>query len=179
MNYYVIKTEYVGPNQDQHVDDDRIEIRTAPARTNSSNEVRLDGWCGTTNDWAVYAHGEYETEQEARHYIEENFGPVREGDDADNYMTFDEEGEPITAVAVFRFGKYAPMNAEATGNYCWEGVRADITADTTDEQIEALIEQYEESVNDEGYTLDRRALEDSMTQRRDDLLAERQAEEDD
>jgi hypothetical protein len=179
MNYYVIKTEYVGPNQDQHVDDDRIEIRTAPARTNSSHEIKLGGWCGTTNDWAVYAHGEYRTEQEARDYIEKQFGPVREGEDVDAFTGFDEDGEPTTPIAIFRPGKYIPMDAEGTGNYCWEAVLVDITADTTDEQIEALIKTYEAEVNDEGYTLDKRALEDSMAQRRDDLLAERQAEEDD
>jgi hypothetical protein len=176
--YYIIEREYVGPNQDQNVDSHTYTIQTIPARTNMSREVRTDGWCGTTNDWALYARGEYETEQAARDYIEENYGPVREGDDSGNYIGMDDDGEPIEAIAVFRPGKYIPMDAEGTGNYCWEGIRTDITADTTDGQIEALIDQYETEVNGEGYTLDKRSLSDSMESRRDGLLAERQADDD-
>lgn len=179
IRYYVVKIDYVGPNQDQHADDDRIEIRTNPARTNMSHEVKLDGWCGTTNDWAVYAHGEYVTEQAARDYIQETFGPVREDEEAGDYIGVDKDGEPIQAVAVFRPGKYIPMDAEATGNYCWEGIKVDIKADTTDEQIEALVEQYEAEVNEEGYTLDKRALSESMEARRDELKAEAETEEND
>lgn len=177
--FYVIETNYVGPNPDQHVDDDCIEISTQPARTNMSHEIKLEGWCGTTNDWATYAHGEYETEQDARNYIKETFGPVREDDETDYYIGYDEDGEPIMPVAVFRPGKYIPMDAEGTGNFTWEGVRTDITADTTDEQIEALIAQYEVLANEDGYTLDKRSLSDSMESRRDDLRAEAEADEDD
>lgn len=179
MSYYIIKTEYVGPNQDQHVDDNRIEIRTNPARTNMSHEVKLDGWCGTTNDWAVYAHGKYETEKEARDYIEETFGPVREDEEEGDYIGVDDDGNPIQAVATFRPGKYIPMDAEATGNYCWEGIKVDITATTTDDEIEALVKQYEADVNEDGYTLNKRALSDSMEARRDELKAEAEEADDD
>ena len=80
--YYIIETNYAGANKnrDQYVDLDRIEIRTAPAKTNMSHQVRIEGWCGTTNDWAVYAHGEYATIAEARAAIAETFGKVREFD---------------------------------------------------------------------------------------------------
>ena len=78
--YYVIETNYAGPNHDQHADADIIEISTAPAITNSSHEVRIEGWCGTTNDWAVYAHGEYASAEEARAAIAEKFGDVRDSD---------------------------------------------------------------------------------------------------
>lgn len=175
--FYVIKIDYVGPNPDQHVDDDRIEIRTTPARTNQRHEVCLDGWCGTTNDWAVFARGEYATEQEARDYIAETYGPVREDEDVGDPIGIDADGEPIMAVAVFRPGKYIPMDAEGTGNWAWTGIEVDIKADTTDEQIETLVEQYEAEVNEEGYTLNKRALSDSMERRRDDLKAK--ADEDD
>jgi hypothetical protein len=31
-----------------------------------SREIRTSGWLGTTNDWAKYAHGEFNTIEEAR-----------------------------------------------------------------------------------------------------------------
>lgn len=80
--YYLIENKYVGPNQrqDQYIDLDTIEISTSPAITNSSHEERIEGWCGTTNDWAVYAHGEYGTIEEARAAITDKFGDVRDCD---------------------------------------------------------------------------------------------------
>ena len=164
MNYYVIETNYVGPNRDQHVDDDRIEISTIPARTNSSKEIKLEGWCGTTNDWAVFAHGQFDTQAEAEAFIAEQFGPVREAGEDEFPFGFDDG-----VVACFRKGKYIPMDAEGTGNYCWPGIEVDITADTTDEEIDALVEQYESIVNGEGYTLDKRSLWETMESRRDQL----------
>lgn len=82
--YYVIETQYVGPNQtqDHYVDVDRIEISTTPAITNCSHEVRTNGWCGTTNDWAVYAHGEYDTIEDARAAITDRFGEVQDFGDS-------------------------------------------------------------------------------------------------
>jgi len=36
---------------------DSHHLQDRPARTNQSNEPRLNGWCGTTNNVAVYACG--------------------------------------------------------------------------------------------------------------------------
>lgn len=90
--YYIIETIYVGPNQnqDEYVDADRIEISTSPATANMSHEKRTEGWCGTTNDWSVYAHGEYATIEEARAAITEKFGEVRESD-GDSFESDDED----------------------------------------------------------------------------------------
>ena len=44
--YYIIEHKYVGPNPDQNIDADWIEIDTVPATTNSSHEDRIEGWCG-------------------------------------------------------------------------------------------------------------------------------------
>lgn len=35
----------------------RHSLQTLPAHTNQSRQPRLVGWCGTTNDVAVHAHG--------------------------------------------------------------------------------------------------------------------------
>src|SRR5256885_2081753 len=78
--YYVIESKYVGPNQDQsqYCDVDTIGIFTAPGKTNSSREVRLEGWLGTTNDWSEYAHGEYESVEAAEAAIREKWGHTRD-----------------------------------------------------------------------------------------------------
>jgi hypothetical protein len=164
--YYVIETKYVGPNQnqDQYVDADTIEIRTSPALTNSSHEERTEGWCGTTNDWAVYAHGEYATIEEARAAITEEFGEVRDADA--NGDSFDSDDEAV--VETYKPGQYAPMSSQATADWAYDGIQSDIEADTTDERIAELVAEYEEEANDHGYTLSS-DLERFMMDRRQEL----------
>ena len=156
--YYIIETKYVGPNQ-THVDVDTIEISTSAAITNSSHEERTEGWCGTTNDWAVYAHGEYATIEEARAAITEEFGEVRDSD---------ANGD---SVETYKPGKYAPMSRQDTADWAYEGFRFDIKADTTDERIAELVTEYEAEANRNGYTLDS-DLEDFMQERRQELRDE-------
>lgn len=130
--FYLIETNYVGPNQDQNADADAVRIQTKPGRTNSSHEERTEGWLGTTNDWAEYARGKYETEEAARAAIEDLFGECREVE----LEACIDDG----VVAAFRLGKFEPMNREATENWIYSGLKCDVTADTTDEQLETLIE---------------------------------------
>lgn len=167
--FYVIETKYVGPNQtqDQYVDVDTIEISTSPAITNSSHEERTDGWCGTTNDWSVYAHGEYDTIEEARAAITDKFGEVRDSDA--NGDSFESDDENV--VETYKPGKYAPASSQATADWAYEGIRSDIDADTTDERIAELVAEYEAEANSNGYTLDS-DLEDFMRKRRQELRDE-------
>lgn len=170
--YYVIETNYAGPNHDQHVDSDRIEICSAPAITNSSREERIEGWCGTTNDWAVYAHGEYETIEEARAAIAEKFGEVRDSNpNGESFESWDED-----VVEVYRPGKYAPMSRQGTADWAWEGIQADIGADTTDERIAELVAIYEAEANSHGCTLDS-DLDEFMKKRRQELRDELEDDE--
>lgn len=160
--YYVIETNYVGPNadQDQYVDADKIEISTTPATTNSSHEERIEGWCGTTNDWAVFAHGEYPTIEAARQAIEDNFGVVRDADANGPFESMDEN-----VVEVVKPGRYAPMSPQATADWCYEDIQS-ITADTSDSDIAELIAEIEANANSEGCTVDSSALERFMEERR-------------
>lgn len=167
--YYIIERDYVGPNPDQHADDHTVLIQNVPGRTNSSHEERTEGWLGTTNDWAEYARGEYETIEEARKAIEARFGPCR-------------ETPPVwenddTAVELYRVGQYEPMCRETTADWIYSGLQSDVTADTTDEQLEALIDEWESACNDEGYTLDSRAI-DMARAYRDERNAERDESQD-
>lgn len=169
--YYIIETNYVGPNQDQYVDVDKIEISTSPAITNSSHEERTEGWCGTTNDRAVYAHGEYATIEEARAAITEKFGEVRDSDaNGDSFESYDED-----VVVTYKPGKYEPMSSQATADWAYEGIQADIKSDTTDEGIAELVAEYEAEANGQGYTLDS-DLEDFMRDRRQELRDEMEDE---
>lgn len=153
--FYVIETQYVGPHSREaaYVDASTIEISTTPAVKNSSREACVDGWCGTTGDWSVYAHGAYATLEEAKNAIAEKFGAVRETDD----------------VAVYKLGKYIPISAEDSVSYAWDGISADVRADTTDEEIDALLMSYEAIANEAGVTLDTDAIRDAMEEHRASL----------
>lgn len=167
--YYIIETKYVGPNQtqDRYVDVDKIEISTSPAITNSSHEKRIEGWCGTTNDWTVFAHGEYATVEEARAAITEKFGEVRDSDaNGGSFESYDED-----VVETYKPGKYAPMSSQATADWAYEGIQEGIEAETTDERIAELVAEYEAEANSYGYTLDS-DLEHFMQGRRQELRDE-------
>ncbi len=159
--YYIIETKYVGPNQaqDKYVDVDRIEISISPAITNSSHEERTEGWCGTTNDLAVFAHGEYATIEKARAAITEKFGEVRDGD----IFELDDD-----IVEIYKPGKYAPMSSQTTADWSYDGIQSDIEANTTDERIAELVAEYEADANSNGYTL-HSDLEGFMQKRRQEL----------
>jgi len=164
QGFYIIETSYVGPNSDQNIDADKIEISTSPATANLNGEVKTEGWCGTTNDWAVYAHGEYETIDEARAAIKSQFGNVRECDEDNCY-----DG----VVESYRTGKYIPMNTEQTGRWADEGLNDDLDAETTDERITELVAEYEKIANADGYTLSS-SLEDMIIERRQELRDEKE-----
>lgn len=169
--YYVIETRYVGPNQDQdqYTDVERIEISTIPAVGNESGDVRLDGWCGTTNDWAVYAHGQYDTADDARQAVTDIFGEVRTTDPNGDVFESDEG-----VIETYRPGKYAPMSSQATADWAYDGIQTDIEADTTDDQIAALIAEYEYEANCQGCTM-HSDIEGFMRDRRQELIDEDEA----
>ena len=142
--YYIIEENYVGPNRDQNIDADVIKITTEPARTNSSNEICLDGWCGTTNDWAVYARGEYDSKEAAEEAIEALYKEIREVEFYDNDQSI---------VAVYKPGKYEPLCKEATKNFIYYSLKESVNKSTTDDEITALVDEWEEAAHEEGCTL--------------------------
>jgi hypothetical protein len=180
MRYYVVELEYVGPNQDDdtHIDADRVQVWANAPRTNMTHEARTQGWCGTTNDWATYAHGEYLSLCQAISAIESKFGPVRDvtQDDPDTRRDLSEciQGK---IYASYRKGAYGPLSKNETIDWAYESIREYITAATTDVKIEALIEDYELAANEEGLTLNKRALKDCMEERRQELREELAEEE--
>lgn len=180
MHYYVVELEYVGPNQgdDGHADADCVQVWAKAPRTNRSHEPRTQGWCGTTNDWATYAHGEYSTLCQAIDAITKKFGPVRDvtADDPDTRRDLSEciQGK---IYASYKKGAYEPLSKNASVDWTYASVREDVTADTTDARIETLIDAYELTANEEGLTLNKRALRDYMEERRQELREELAEEE--
>lgn len=126
--------------------DDRVVIANEPARTNLGNVVRTEGWCGTTDDISVTARGEYGSIEEARAFIKAHYSEgVREMDD------FYDEGE--TVVASFLIGRYEKLDQDATSEYVWDELDERITAQSTDQEIEAIAADLEGTANGDGFTL--------------------------
>ena len=170
--YYIVEKNYVGPNQgdDEYIDADTISICTRPALKNLSGEPCTDGWCGTTNNWAVSAYGEHPTLEAARAEIHTlaGAGGVRQIDlDTDDLDTADDleyEMECNGLIELYKPGRYEPLSIEATS--AWIDP-SDIRADM---DIEQLVAEYEENANTEGFTL-HRGLVDWLQEQRDDLQA--------
>lgn len=143
--FYVIREIYSGSDY-QNFNADQVKISTKPATTNMSNEVRLHGWCGTTNDLATYAHGEYDTVESAVEHVK-LICP-------DGYRELDEfDDEFGTVVAVYKMGRYETLDADATAEYIYDEVKQNVTSDMTAEQVQKLVDEWEASANADGFTL--------------------------
>ncbi|PSK81585.1 hypothetical protein CLV79_11553 [Limimaricola soesokkakensis] len=162
--FYIVVHEYVGPNPSEKVDEDIIYITRQPALTNRSREPRITGWCGSSNDTSITAHGAYRTRKAALKAIAERWGETRE-------VTLPFED---SEVAAFRPGAYTPMTWCETQAWLYESLDREITADTSDAELEALEENFEAEANTEGYTLyrDRELLTDWLAEYRDELRAD-------
>ena len=147
--YYLVSSEYVGPNASNlSTDFDRIvyghyvDIRTVPGTTNMSHEPRTDGWLGTTNDWAEYAHGEYATLEDARAARAEMFPQTfaSSRDDEDLMVGLDDDDEPIEAVERVYVGP--GENVVDAETWLYDAAREDLSAETSDEQLAELAAEY-------------------------------------
>jgi hypothetical protein len=150
-NYYVISTDYNGPNAAEHLNSNTIEIRNEPMRGNSGDRPEItDGWCGTTNDWSVYAHGEYETLEAARaalHQIEPATRPDTSGLHCDE-ATYES----------FLVGAYNLQSENEVGDWLYFGMSESVTAETTDAQLAELAGDFELIANEEGMGLNDEAI---------------------
>lgn len=141
--YYVIEVNYVGPND--LFDPDHIGIYTMPVVGNLSGEPVIEGWAGTTGDWARYGRGAFDSLEEARARIEELYPDRRE----------EESGSP-ECLEVYRLGELAEMTRALTADWLSD---AKLTGKETDEDLAEIIDIAEANVNDAGMTLHPDALE--------------------
>ena len=179
--YYLIEIEYVGPNErDSYgnwIGDSRVmSICTNPGRTNMSHEERTDGWLGTTNDNAVYAHGEFETLESARaaahemgftKYYEPENKYVDEDDDTVEQWISEE-----AARAQWDAGDWF-INGLGSAGTCSE---YGITAKTTDEELNELVARAEREANENDAEL--HGTLKLFTELRDDLKSEAEDDSD-
>lgn len=163
MSYYVIETRYVGANADGVINSHRVAISETPARGNAGDRpVVVTGWCGTTNDWSEYAHGSFGTLEDARDYVCVRWPEFREVD-ADR-------GE----VSRYLIG-LERMTADYTREWVWDDAKRRVTATTTDEEIDRLVDEWatqaEHEAGDEaqGMALDERAARALCRELREDL----------
>ncbi|MFA5559209.1 MAG: hypothetical protein WDA59_07140 [Methanofastidiosum sp.] len=141
--FYVIERNYVGPNPDRYCDFDFIVISKVPTFKNMSKEDCIEGWCGTTSDVSITAHGQYETVEKALETIQQKFGEVREVEN--------EEQNP-DIVAIFKPGKFAPITKEFASDLAYDWGK-ELNKGATDKEIDNLITEMEEWAQGEGFTV--------------------------
>jgi hypothetical protein len=166
--YYVISTCYVGPNPQQKLNLDTIGIYTVPGRTNSSREIRTNGWLGTTNDWSKFAYGEFETIEDARAEIMLR-GPCRLANR--EWVRSDYDQNEMGCVELYMVGRHEALSGGESADWCYNG-RSNITAETTDAEIAQMVADAEDDANSRRLELDLDAVLEMYTIHRDELLAE-------
>ena len=140
MKYYIEEIRYCGPNpqDEKYIDFDRFEITIAPPRTNLSGEIRVNGWLGTSNDVARYAHGAHESLAAAAGVVEHMLGH--------EFRRDPEPSEFHDVLAVYRLGRHEPISDEALGIWLQD---VDVPADVDDadliQQAEQLISELEDT----------------------------------
>lgn len=150
QTYYVIESNYVGPND--LFDPDHIGIYVTPELGNMSGEPVIEGWAGTTGDWARYGRGAFGTLEEARARIEELYPDRRE----------EESGSP-ECLEVYRLGELAEMTRALTADWLSD---AKLTGKETDDDLADILDIAEDNANSDGMTLSPDALE-MLTEERD------------
>ena len=168
--FYLIETDYVGPNQSDNIDARRLDISTEPGRTNQSKEIRTEGWLGTTNDWSMIAHGEYSTIGGA---VEAAIAVLGEGGGREirNPSANDD-----TIVCAWRFGRLKPMGASWSADWV-APCETDITGETTDDLLAETVDDCASCCAVDGMKLDRAAALEALTKIRDDRKAAAEADE--
>lgn len=129
--------------------------------------VQVECWCGSFHDVSTYAHGEYETLEEARAAVKEIFGGVRETE-----LDSLEDEEDSGVVEAYLIGEYEAMSRESVEIWLEPAYSEEITADMTDEQISALVSDCEEELNRELECTALWCLEDVTMEARQKLIDE-------
>jgi hypothetical protein len=182
--FYVIETEYVGPNPQQHLDSHSYHVQNCPGLLNMSHEPRTFGWLGTTNDWSENAHGEFDTLEEARAEIERlTNGDYREQDLSDfhdgNITRIDKNGN-IEGRIVYRVlaGGLELWCAESSQDYCYDSMIVSIKADSTEEEIDIWVDDCANCLClDENGLLDSDAVQSMALDYRETLKSQGESDE--
>ena len=141
--YYIVETHYrAQPHEDaKDIDLNQFEITTTPPK-NAIGEICWDGWLGTTNDVARYAHGAYDSLAAAEHAVINSFG-------GGLFRRDPEEDLPPGVLAVYRPGSYVPDTILGL----WLESLVDISADDTDDDLERQATAMIYEMQEEGCTV--------------------------
>lgn len=171
--FYVIEKKYVGPNQDQHIDDDCIIISTQPAVYNMTGNVCTAGWCGTTNDWATFALGVYDTMDDADAAVRA-LGPVRDTDPGTDEAYYDPYDDENGVLARYKRGLLTPMSRDESISWSYETIADQLSYASTDADIAGILTWLTEEARYQGYTIDIESVSDYMSKRRAELIEEQE-----
>ena len=163
MKYYIEEICYCGPDEhtDAYIDFHRFEITTEPTRKNMSGDICLDGWLGTSNDVARYAHGAYDSLAAAEYAIQ---NPL-DGE----YRRDDEPADSPDVVAVYRIGRLPPVPDEALGIWLQD---VDVPADADDAALRRQAKDLASELEDTGVSASVERIRESLESLRDDARAE-------
>lgn len=177
-SYYITSSEYVGPNTGARLNSKRYFITKIAPRTNMSHEIRTDGWLGTTNDIAEYAYGEFDTLEAATAALDEITGDdFREPEGDIDPLGLDADGNEIEVLACRIARSLEQWGAQASKDWCHAAMLEDVTASTTDDEIDAMVAELDADLGREmNAALSTGAVEKMYQTRRDELVAEAKAE---
>ncbi len=151
--FYVISIEDIGPNAEPL--NEEIVIQTVPGRTNQSNEERIEGWLGTTNDIHYEAHGEYDSLESAIKFIKSKWPGFSEIETDEN-----DESE------IRRFKDIREVWTVDDWLNDWK--KSNIEAETTNNQIEKFMLEIENEADEQNIYIDGSII-DYLTEYRDSL----------
>jgi len=147
-------------------------IQTAPACGNLSGDPITDGWCGTTDDWAECAHGEYCTLEEAQEAVRRLIGCDRLHHHACDSETgfpggWDEHDETLVECYSRQDLTWTTWD---TGEWLYgQDAHPDgVTAETTDEELAGLADEAEAIAEMDRVRLDGEGVLDVLTRDRDE-----------
>jgi hypothetical protein len=151
--FYLTSAKYVGPNA-RHLENDYnkivyghyVDIQSVPGRRNMSKEPCVDGWLGTTNDWAEYAHGAFETLDAAR--------AARAGLFDEIFVAENDPREDWPDETVIERVYVGPgENYYDARQWSYDDGLRQITAATTDDDLKTLAEESKAAASCEGVIL--------------------------
>lgn len=141
--FYLILRRYVGADS-RATDSGYIIITDSPATTNGSGEPKLSGWCGTTNDFSVTAHGQFNTLVAARRAAVSLGNGIR---------PVDVDCGVAGAIETYRVGGLIPLCREQSADWIYPIITVGITPDSTDADLASLLDHLHYCATFEGYIL--------------------------
>jgi hypothetical protein len=137
--FYVYEKIYVGAEKESVHDEDVIEVRSQPP-------VPEDDIDYFSYEWTCL--GRYDSHKGAQTAVHEFYSEVRSK--CVNGNPF--ETSDADVLNTYKPGKFAPLG-DGAGAWLFEDLVADITVETTDDQLAELLVRYESNANEEGYTI--------------------------